>query len=473
MTISRENTENDTVTQADRRPSPLFALFGAWFVWSAPFGTAEQSVFAAFGTYPFEADVSRLVLLISFVVSSAILYGAGNSLLSEGHATRTLWVCGALEAIGMLLGASPVFGAPFWVMYLGAFARGISTSAFVALWVDPLASLSVRGAGRALFSALTLYALLGMCIPAIADALPVIGAILLASCPLAACLGRSKLDIAEGARPRMRTNLEPISKPAMIEFLATNLVYGFLFGFMLNNFSKTGSVGLYGAFGVVALGMALYFALDKRVNDLSVVYRGYALVTSVALVPIVLFTEALGFLEAPIEAGLWSAQIFFTIIIFTDVEYAMSAKPWKMMGITLAFAGAGMTVAELVFPLSEITSLNTPALAVVTITAIMLLAVVYLPNGTTWVRSWGFSSFVRPESREAFLERRCADLAVGFDLTPRELEIVRLMARGFDNPQISDALVISPLTTKTHIRNIYTKLDVHTKQDFTELIENA
>ena len=45
-------------------------------------------------------------------------------------------------------------------------------------------------------------------------------------------------------------------------------------------------------------------------------------------------------------------------------------------------------------------------------------------------------------------------------LTSREVEILRLLARGLSNKQIAGALVISPKTTNTHVEHIYAKLDV-------------
>ncbi|MFV0407130.1 MAG: response regulator [Propioniciclava sp.] len=46
-------------------------------------------------------------------------------------------------------------------------------------------------------------------------------------------------------------------------------------------------------------------------------------------------------------------------------------------------------------------------------------------------------------------------------LTPREEEILRLVARGLSNDEIASELVISPHTAKTHVNRIMTKLDAH------------
>ncbi len=45
-------------------------------------------------------------------------------------------------------------------------------------------------------------------------------------------------------------------------------------------------------------------------------------------------------------------------------------------------------------------------------------------------------------------------------LTPREREILELIARGASNRQIADGLYISTHTVKTHLHNIFQKIDV-------------
>lgn len=48
-------------------------------------------------------------------------------------------------------------------------------------------------------------------------------------------------------------------------------------------------------------------------------------------------------------------------------------------------------------------------------------------------------------------------------LTPRELEIIRLISQGLSNQEISLQLNISINTTKSHIKELFSKLDAHNR----------
>jgi LuxR family transcriptional regulator, maltose regulon positive regulatory protein len=48
-------------------------------------------------------------------------------------------------------------------------------------------------------------------------------------------------------------------------------------------------------------------------------------------------------------------------------------------------------------------------------------------------------------------------------LSPRELEVLKLVAAGFGNKEIAGKLEISPSTVKRHVNNVYGKLGVHSR----------
>jgi two-component system NarL family response regulator len=51
------------------------------------------------------------------------------------------------------------------------------------------------------------------------------------------------------------------------------------------------------------------------------------------------------------------------------------------------------------------------------------------------------------------------------DLTPREVDIMRMLARGASNREIAQRLVISENTVKNHVQNVLAKLHLHSRRD--------
>jgi len=62
-----------------------------------------------------------------------------------------------------------------------------------------------------------------------------------------------------------------------------------------------------------------------------------------------------------------------------------------------------------------------------------------------------------PEVVAQLLQRRQDPL---FRLTPRELDVLRLMAEGRSNQGVAASLNISPSAVEKHVNNIFTKLDL-------------
>lgn len=78
--------------------------------------------------------------------------------------------------------------------------------------------------------------------------------------------------------------------------------------------------------------------------------------------------------------------------------------------------------------------------------------------------------YLSPQAYEALV---LATRSQGKDqvLTEREVEILRLAKRGLPNPQIAEALHISPGTVRNHLSSVYRKLDVHSRHEALQIAE--
>lgn len=69
------------------------------------------------------------------------------------------------------------------------------------------------------------------------------------------------------------------------------------------------------------------------------------------------------------------------------------------------------------------------------------------------------------------LDERCRELGVAAGLTPREQEVLELLARGRNARFIMEELAVTRNTAKAHISHIYAKLGVHSQQELLSLVE--
>ncbi len=58
-----------------------------------------------------------------------------------------------------------------------------------------------------------------------------------------------------------------------------------------------------------------------------------------------------------------------------------------------------------------------------------------------------------------------------YQLSPRETDILKFLAKGRNAAYIQGKLIISPHTVKSHIYSIYRKLDIHSQQKLMDFVE--
>jgi NarL family two-component system response regulator LiaR len=76
---------------------------------------------------------------------------------------------------------------------------------------------------------------------------------------------------------------------------------------------------------------------------------------------------------------------------------------------------------------------------------------------------YGGNTLFSPEITQVLLHAPQQSATQDFGLTPRELEVLRLMVEGLNNNEIADALVISLATSKYHVSSILGKLAVSSR----------
>jgi len=57
------------------------------------------------------------------------------------------------------------------------------------------------------------------------------------------------------------------------------------------------------------------------------------------------------------------------------------------------------------------------------------------------------------------------------NLSSREREVLGYLVRGRSQPYIREELMLSKNTVATHVKHIYQKLDVHSRQELLDFVE--
>jgi DNA-binding CsgD family transcriptional regulator len=96
----------------------------------------------------------------------------------------------------------------------------------------------------------------------------------------------------------------------------------------------------------------------------------------------------------------------------------------------------------------------------------MIWQVLIICLGLFKVNSIHYAQLLKPQELDApAVEVSIQNESIPAVLSSREHEILLAFANGFSYTEISDAFLISPHTVRTHIRNIYSKLEINSKAE--------
>lgn len=172
---------------------------------------------------------------------------------------------------------------------------------------------------------------------------------------------------------------------------------------------------------------------------------------------------------APFSYSLaFAGLICFDICVWvSSVEEAVGdEESWaREIGFPRFATQLGGTIGALAVPLAA------PAESSMLIPALMALLSLTIPLCNAG-RVVSFGDVCEGEfERQLTHEERCLLVSERYGLSEREAEVLELVGKGRDLPYIRDHLFISRNTVNTHIKHIYAKTGVHSKQELLTLLE--
>ncbi|MBS5451805.1 MAG: helix-turn-helix transcriptional regulator [Coriobacteriia bacterium] len=97
----------------------------------------------------------------------------------------------------------------------------------------------------------------------------------------------------------------------------------------------------------------------------------------------------------------------------------------------------------------------------------------FSPSLYGWRELFSYAQAAPAPSAMGERVRVCDDVARRYGLSPRETEILQYLGRGYGPSYLATILPIKENTIRSHVRNIYSKLEVRSRGELLELIDEA
>ena len=442
----------------------------------------------------FGVSGARLVLMGAFLgsvilcaVRLAVLTRRGRSCGSAVHRdVLAVLVCaaGPVAVLAFLAGMHIGHASMPLAAALGSGAvLGASCSALTLAWLGSFAGLDYRAFVRAV--ALTFACGAGLLVPCFIippglgalgyeAALIVLSTVLLVRrmlrrpCVLAALEGG-----CQGAEEEPRRSLRERVRVLWLPLLLAVIVAG-VFG-MVWDPALTPHQGevlrLYGVALIagVALAGALYVVATVRCNEDSLVSVGRSVVLPVAGGALLVLPTPAGatyvpgsFLLTSLSWACFATVFLWTWTLLTDIAHA-SGDLW-VFGVALGACSLAMLAGLVAVP---VLGSFGQVITVVLFAAYLVLTASFSQRGGA-----GDSGLpLGADGNADDYSSRCQRIAGDYQLSPRESEVLPYLCRGYSQAYIARELSISQNTVHTHVRNIYGKLGVSSKEDVIKLVE--
>lgn len=254
-------------------------------------------------------------------------------------------------------------------------------------------------------------------------------------------------------------------------FLATSFLQGLSFGIVQAILLLGGSEGPVVALSAASFALSamilLVCALFFRMDFNQLIYQvGFLIMAVGYLVLAIAGPTALGGLFVHTMGYRFVDIMFWALCTFLISQRGLPANWVFAITTCVLLLGqiCGALVGSVVVATVPITVHTARDLATIMV-FVLLAGSLMMSDRKNLQTGWGM---VRPgdiEDMPGSFERGCELVCRRYELTAREQEVFALLARGVNRADICERLTLSKETVKTHVRNIYRKMDVHSQQD--------
>lgn len=173
-----------------------------------------------------------------------------------------------------------------------------------------------------------------------------------------------------------------------------------------------------------------------------------------------------------VESSAWDLLVLFTWLTVADIARHAQAAPALVFGVGWAFYTAPFAVGSIVASALAASDVDV-ATTTVLMFALALVGTFCLElrdQDTKWIFAElsGERSSAPQDHRS--IDERCDAIGAQRNLTPRELEVMKMLCKGRTKSYIAETLYLTENTVRSHTKHLYTKLDVHSKQELMDLV---
>ena len=453
-------------------PSICASLALYWF-WQI---TLFQSPAATLWTALFNApQLSHPTLLATLAISYAVLWALHRRASKVARrswylpAISTIMLCGtAVAIIPLRQNALPLPHAPIAASCL----VGVGSAAFVVEMGRFFAKTGTRSA----LSAGIVGAICGTMLLSLCNMLPTAASdALLTVSPAIACalLATAQRGFRKDRYYSHGLNSRPKFPP---RYAVTSLVQGLAFGLMANtvsSVSRQGLIALPVLYSIAFLVGAALRALTAILLKLDFNHLLYKVGHPLMAIGFLLLCCAPG--NAAICGFIFTAGYCYTYIIMTCLNahfsHDLGCSPGWIVALSTFFLIAGQIAAMFLFDsIVWLTSADAPTAEISTIMAFALpmCSLVFLDEKNS---SSGWGAICPGQDNTDKRSSIAKKLSSDFALTPREIDVTLILAKGRSKKRAAEELHLARETVKTHAANIYRKLAIHSQQELIDLIE--